>query len=492
MNTTRNTGIKSNDWIDYSLSLIISLSVSLFFLFLNSSLLHWFLIPVVLCGVLIGTDAVRWFRGKVDAFHPVGIIGLIGVHFFFIAPQLHVLWQCWLNYVVPPDDWRLWLGGMAILNSLGLIVYRWSLRIFSDSRLNPSNRFLWTIDQRTFPVVWVLSLFITGILQFFVYLYFGGIGDFISRFEQGERGMLSGMGWLFMISESFPILAIIGVSVLLKDSRFFKSWTVIIVIMVIFFVLKMLFGGLRGSRSNTLWGVFWAAGIIHLWIRPIPKKAILFGIIILTLFMYIYGFYKSIGTQALTAFEGADARARLSQQTGRSFEGTILGDLGRSDIQAFLLYRLYAFPDAYEYSLGRTYLASLAILIPKKVWPDRPPSKVREGTSLQYGEKAYVPGRFQSSRVYGLAGEFMLNFGYYLLPLSFSVLGFATAKIGNIYRSLDPSDSRLLLLPFLIIFLFVLLVSDSDNIVFYFVKNGLIPFLLVFMSSKIQRNLRPI
>src|ERR1700729_3110455 len=46
----------------------------------SSRFQHWFLIPVSLCGILIGIDAVEWLRGRVDLYDPAGIVGLLGVH----------------------------------------------------------------------------------------------------------------------------------------------------------------------------------------------------------------------------------------------------------------------------------------------------------------------------------------------------------------------------------------------------------------------------
>ena len=57
----------------------------------------------------------------------------------------------------------------------------------------------------------------------------------------------------------------------------------------------MVFGGLRGSRSQTVWSLFWATGIIHLWIRPLSKRFIAAGVCFLVAFMYLYGFYKGLG-----------------------------------------------------------------------------------------------------------------------------------------------------------------------------------------------------
>ena len=68
---------------------------------------HWFVIPVFACGVVICHDAVDWIRGKLDPFDPVGLLGIFGVHFFFVAPLLHVLWDWWLvERDIRPDDLR--------------------------------------------------------------------------------------------------------------------------------------------------------------------------------------------------------------------------------------------------------------------------------------------------------------------------------------------------------------------------------------------------
>ena len=90
--------------------------------------MHWFIAPVMLCGVIIGQDVVRWLRGELNVFDPIGVIGLYGFHFFFVAPLLHVHWGFFMDASPPPPDWRPWLGGMATLNLLGLVIYRFVRR----------------------------------------------------------------------------------------------------------------------------------------------------------------------------------------------------------------------------------------------------------------------------------------------------------------------------------------------------------------------------
>jgi GT2 family glycosyltransferase len=54
-------------------------------------LMHWMLLPLSVCGTIVGSDAVRWFRGRYTLFDPKGMIGLAGINFFVIAPLLIVI-----------------------------------------------------------------------------------------------------------------------------------------------------------------------------------------------------------------------------------------------------------------------------------------------------------------------------------------------------------------------------------------------------------------
>lgn len=438
---------------------------------------------MLVCGILIGSDAVGWFREQTNIFDPVGILGLLGFHFFFLTPFLHVYWDYWMPLVTAPPDWRDWLGAMAFLNILGLIAYRLSRDFWFSNQQKPVCQTIWQLDSQRFLPIVVLALVVTAGLQIWVYARFGGIFGYIEAFEQ-ERigGRFRGFGWIFMISESFPILALMLFVVYGARNKGSKTWIVIIIVLLVFLILKFLFGGLRGSRSNTAWGLFWAIGIIHFWIRPVARKFIIIGCVFLVIFMYFYGFYKSVGLDGLTALQSAEARVELTQQTGRGLETMLLGDLARSDVQAFLLYRLST-PNNYEYARGRTYVGGLSVLIPRSIWTDRPLTKIKEGTEVQYGKGSFVPGVWQSSRVYGLAGEAMLNFGPVAVPFVFLILGVTVGYVRRLMINLNAADVRLLLLPFVINFCFILLVSDSDNIVFFLVKNGAVPFLVLMLCS---------
>lgn len=482
----------------YPDSLIISvffcLLVLLGFLPTTNQFLHWFIIPVTLSGIVIGIDAVQWFRGRLNIFSPVGVMGLLGVHFFFLAPLLHVSWNNWLGSdLIPPPDWRPWVGGMAILNLLGILIYRVSRNIdfsefFQKKSINQreNQKTVWMINKQRFPLIVGIGLIVCLVLQILVYSQYGGLIGYINAFadKQTEAGV--GQGWLLMICESFPNLAMMAFSVYAKDKKRLQTWPVLITVLVIFFVIKLLFGGLRGSRSNTIWALFWAAGMIHFWLRKINKKQILMGMIFFIFFMYFYGFLKSGGTEGFeTALQGAEAREEYTAENGRTWENLLLGDLGRTDVHAYMLYRLMDDDSDYQYAWGRTYYSAFALLIPQQLWPypEKPPNKSKEGTDLLYGMGSYIPGVWVSSKVYGIAGEIMLNFGPFVVPFSYIVLGIVVGLIQRSLAGYSKVDTRLLLLPMLINFSFTILIGDLDNLIYFLITVGGVPSLVIFSSS---------
>jgi len=338
-------------------------------------------------------------------------------------------------------------------------------------------------------------LLITGALQAWVYIRYGGITGYMDAYLEGEHHYgnkdpnigFNGMGWVFTISESFPILALFAFAHYLRRTGKRPGWISLFAIFGVYFVLVMLFGGLRGSRSNTIWALFWAVGVIHFWVRKITRSFILVGTLFLLTFMYLYGFYKAVGAEALDAFQGAEARDTLSRKTGRTLQGSILGDLGRSDIQALELYKMTAPPITYEYAWGRTYVGAVSLLIPRFVWPGRPPTKVRWITELESGPGSFVPEIWESSHVLGLSGEAILNFGPAAVPFAYLLLGFVVLRIRAWMSTLGPDDSRWLMAPLVVMFAFIFLISDSDNDIFFIFKYATFPLLAITLSSRRSR-----
>lgn len=488
----------SRAWLRHELSSVVFAAygcslIVLGFLLSSERFAHWFVLPVWLCGVVIATDAVEWLRGRIDLFDPLGLVGLLGVHFYFLAPLLHVAWDVWMPYVEPPKDWRGWLGGMALLNLIGLLLYRVTreLVLRMRGRVRPLN--VWPIQPRAFYRVALAVMLVAFVLQMRVYMSFGGLGGYIevatsldyadSRID--NSGAMRGMGFIFIFSESLPIVSMMLFAVYARGRPGrLQSWPALCLVLVAYFCLSMLFGGLRGSRSTTIWALFWAVGIVHFWIRPVPRKLIYLGLVWLVLFMYVYGAFKDGGIEGIQVrFFGAAAEAEHEQAPqSRGFQQMLLGDLGRSDVHALLLQRMLHPRSDIQYGWGRTYVAAWLNLVPRRLI-ERPPSKTFEGTDALFGRGSFVTGELIASNVYGLTGEAMLNFGPLLAPLSFIVLGLTVALVKQTSLRLGAWDCRRLLLPFLINLSLMWLSSDLENIIFNTVKGLTVPLLVLLLST---------
>ena len=453
--------------------------VALAFAVTTPAALHWFLLPVTLCGALIADDALRWMRGKVGAFDPAGILGVVGLHMFFLAPLLHVRWNFWMRYVQPPPDWRDWIGAMAIVDCVAIVAYR-SARAWSAGgplRLRTTR----LLEPRRFWIALAVMLLVAAAAQYWVYSRVGGLLGYVRAYEQPGEAFY-GFGLIFLVSESFPILAFIGFAVLSTRHKRLSSWWVLLLVLIAFFALKIIFGGLRGSRSNTAFGVFWAVGIIHLWIRPLPRRVLLAGIPLLTAFMFSYGLYKADGLRGLQTLRHPSEALELARTSRRTIRSTLLSDLGRADVQAYVLYRLES-GGTQDLAWGRTYVGGLALLIPRSLMQQRPATKSKEGTDLLFGRGTFERGR-PSRRVFGLGGEAMLNVGVVGVPLAFLLFGALVGVLRRAYYALPRGDARVLLLPMLINLVLIMLIGDSDNVVFFLVKEGTLPFLLLLFCTR--------
>ena len=343
------------------------------------SLRHWFIAPVTACGALVAIDAIPWVRGKRDLFDPVSIISVLGIHFFYLAPLLHVYWDYWIPFVASPADWRPWLGWMAVLNCAGLAVYRFVTHRPLSERRQGRPRRCWQVNRRRFFILGFALLAATSVLQALVYWDSGGISGYIDTVATNPEAFV-GMGWLFIVCDSSPIVAMMLYVVAAERRAALRTPFAVCVALVCVVCLCFMFGGLRGSRSLTVWAVFWAVGIVNYGIRALSRGAAVVGLFGLLLFMYFYGFYKNVSTDALLAFESSANRVELELATRRSIPALVLGDLARADVQAFELYRLTAGQDdSISTRLGKDVPRRLSrILIPARVWPTRPPTKVRE------------------------------------------------------------------------------------------------------------------
>jgi hypothetical protein len=464
---------------DYVLAAVCVTVSALIFIFLNRAVAHWFLLPVMACGVLAGVDVIRWLRGRLDLFDPRTLIACLALYGFFVTPLLHIAWNSFgAGYdLVLFGDWRPWLAAMAALNAIALLVYRFTHN-WAFSKAKPSTT-RWEISPQKFYPVFAFALFcsIAAVATFLWEL--GGFTGLLDAYEYNPEAFV-GKGWLLVLAWplavlSFIILVFMWTNPREKDRHYLATGMMLLSLAGIghFFLL-----GWFGSRSTTIWAIIWMAGIVHYRFRKFSPAITAAGLVLMIGFMYFYGFYKE---QKRASLEILRSPAMWLQPAGyeRDLKYLLLGDLARSDSDAYILHNLIIDPGDYNYRWGLTYAGGLAILIPRSVWPDRPDFKIEAGTEAQLGKA--TPWR--SLRTYGLGGEAMLNFGPWGVIPMFGLYGIALGWYRRKLKSWAASDSRMILAPFFSILFAIVLVGDSDNLVYAVVTQGILIAAAIFAST---------
>ena len=401
---------------------------------------HWFIMPVFFCGIIVAHDMVDWFRGRFDVFDPVGLFGVFGFFFFFLNPMLHVVWDLWIvEPMLRPDDMRPWLGWMACLNLLGLLIYRY-LRDPLAGRVKP-NRNAWILQPGRFWALLPILMVISALLQGLIYSGRGGLVGYMESYTRRDIAYQSESGVVAVFAESFPILLVMGYAILARRRPALASWTALVLLMGVMLLVSLFFGGLKGSRSNTMNSLFWIVGIVHFTIRPLPKKVLFAGMFVVAILGYAYTLvYKTGGLRAVQLVASGADMDYLEAKSGRSLQGTLLGDIGRADMQAFILHQLCDPHFEYTLAMGRTYFATLCHFIPRYFWEYRPELKSYEGTELLYGKGSFDPVRRYTSYVFGATAEGMLNFGPVAVPFVFLCWTFFIARSRKWIYSLAEND----------------------------------------------------
>jgi hypothetical protein len=434
---------------------------------ISRSVVHWFLIPLIACGILSGIDVIQWVRGRLDLFDPKAIIGFLAFYGCFVTPILHVAWDRFgvNNDLLLGGDWRTWLGAMAALNAVSLLAYRIAHNyVFNWTAPSAA---VWKIDKKRFHFFFSLALVcsLAGVYAFFSRL--DGIPGMMKSFEENLQAY-TGKGWLLVFAWPLSVLSFIILIYLWTNREVSRRrpTSVGILLVCAFGLSQFVLMGWYGSRSATIWAMFWMTGIVHYRFDRLSRKVVAAGLVFLIAFMYFYGFYKD---QGRTGFVVIETPSAWMQPTGyRDIKLLLLDDLARADVNAYMLYNLVKFPKDYDYRWGLTYVGAPSFLIPRSLWPNRPNFKVDAGTEATLGKSS----SYDSPRVYGLAGEALLNFGLWgVIPL-FAIYGALLGWYRRKLTSWDISDARLFLAPLVTIMFVAAFISDSDNVLFLFVVDG--------------------
>jgi hypothetical protein len=446
---------------------------------------HWFMLPVTLCGIISIADFALLLRRDRTVKDPALFVGLYLIYLLFVSPLLHVHFDYWLEFAPAiPEDTRDWFGLMACFNCVGIVAY---IRVRNActaacQKKRPSPEWL-----PNFNIVRPLLLFAivgAGIAQFVSYQLVGGVSGYVALHDAHQKEAWSNLGLLFAFSECFPILVFMALCLLVVRRRPHISTHFLIIAVGVVFLLALLFGGMRGSRTLVMTQVVWAAGIVHLTVRRLTKTTVLLGLCACALFLYTYGFYKAYGLRGID-YLTSDAKARAVAETnsGRSVTTLLLGDLSRSGVQAFTLYQLWKPGSEYSYGLGRSYVGAVAVAIPKWIWPSRPRGTVALGTDMCFGPGAFSDG-WRATYVYGLTGEIMMNYSPWAIPLGFAVLGFIIARARTWVGQLSRRDMRMYIVPYVVLLCQSVVDGDADNMVIAVAGQVLLPYIIIVLGSR--------
>lgn len=446
------------------------------------------LLPVVLSGCVVGPLVARWALGRFDTFDPRAIAGLAAYYLYFIAPMLHIATDYWMTNVRGPDSWSDLVLSASWLNLLGLIAFRFTIGLTCKTRLRTDagshqggGAYIHTFTRnRLIPILLTLIAISSGAFALTV-ISFGGPRAYFSALS--AKSGLEDMGLIFLVAEASPtlilLLLVLGTR---RSPGATRSWSVAS-LLCLFFVLQLFAGGLRGSRANIVWPMLGAVAIIHIYLYKFSRRSVVVMVALLLVFSFVYAQYKSLQGDVFGAASSADSLMDLREETGRDWNSVLLGDFSRADVQAWVM----ADSPAGEYPRprGGTYIGGAAVMIPRALWPERPPTKVKAGTDFRYGVGSYEAG-LRSSRIYGLGGEAALNFGPIGVPVALAVYGALVGAAATLWLRWTAAtrDARGVIAAALPMLTALALVSDSDNVTFAALKHGAIFALIYHLASR--------
>jgi len=469
---------------DYAVAAGVSAAVATGFVVYSGAVAHWFLLPLLACATIVGSDAVRWVRGAYDTFDPKGLIGLFGFHFFFLAPLLFVALGGEMTVPLAPTNWPPWLGLMAVLNSIGLLLYKIGVRW--GSRGEKRFRTIWTaVPGRTTARlgVGVIASFVCVCLLFAA---FGGFAGMAAANTE-KQGAFAGFGIPRVIADALGMLTFLVIAAHRQQRPNARVGTAVValILLAVFAVQFIVVGGAT-SRGASLTAAVWALVTMHyLWGR-VGRGTLLALVIPALAFLWLMGLYKHYGTRVIEYVETGSQLGDLSTEANRTVPGMLIGDLSRTDVHACLLYSRTQFPGESRLWYGRTYATAMVPMIPYWVWPNRPANagKLVAGTDAQYGQAFYVPYTWKkSTRAYGIAGEAMLNFGPLAVPLAYGVLGWLVGRHRRSLRAVQPGDFRAVWLAYWTYFLVNMLLWDSDNYIAFMVMRAGFVILVIYVAT---------
>lgn len=428
-------------------------------------LAHWSTLVVLADLVLASWNLRRALRCRHGLFDPWVWMEAYSVYFFAIAPLLHVVLRYSIEFPDSPTDLRPWLGRAALLNFFALAGHALLMtkvarrrRQTVTSAASTSLAFGAGIDAaRRLMVLSSGALAVTVLLV-------GGPAAYLAQSLARLDGF-KGLGAFVLLSDLLPIAIVTSVAISGWRSGLSRG---AVRVLTAAMTLQLLLSGLRGSRIQIVFSGIVCIGLLHGAGMKLRRSTLAVLAVAAVAFSYAYTAYKDSGIEAVTG----EARSGIDRSVGV----LLLGDFGRSDVQALLLWHEET-DQSLPHAWGRTYVDDAMVHVPSAFRPALVGwSKVDYGTRWMIGS---LPDGFRIGNIYGAAGEAVLNFG----ALAFiPALVLRSLLSRAILLRLDRERRRgrpvFLITPFLCILLITMLMSDLDQVVYMTIRFGLVPLVV--------------
>jgi hypothetical protein len=461
------------------LSLSITISSSALYQINN----YLFLVPIIIIGALFLYEVIYTVNYKFDFFSAVSIFGFFGLIFFYFVPLFQINWDYWPS-LPNSKDMDYWSSIWVICSIIGFFLTAVGYKLTFRNTTTLSKLY---IDKNKMVLCFSIGLIICLFAQGIVLAKFGGLAGYLQAYEMRIQESIQGynpyegLGFLFTFSESFPNLLSIFIVLLIKDKPWAKSLRVFLLLCTILLVINLIFGGLRGSRSTTIWSMFWFLVMYHTVITKVSLKLLISIGAAFFLFMSSYTLFKFGGVEGLQGIWDDDVKQQIFDRkyVGDSNKQLLVRDAGRTDVQAYILKTYWN--NEHDYAFGRTLLAGAVSFVPSFIFPNKPVTAIKEKTEIFRGE--FTEGNYTTLLAGGF-GEFVINFGPIFGLVFFLLYGMILGTIDKFSNVNNGFSINLLLSPVLLLLTIQMLMSDSNVISQFLFRYLLIPTIVMLFCIR--------
>ncbi|MBN3847585.1 hypothetical protein G3N58_12200 [Paraburkholderia sp. Ac-20342] len=264
----------------------------------------------------------------------------------------------------------------------------------------------------------------------FIYVKLGGyraiVQLYADRLETSvtQNDPLEGLGVVQALANTAPLWVFACVMLRPWRSRLMKFAAFSQLV-----VLGWLSSGVFGNRQGIVFVVLFACFIYHSFSAQISKRA-----------AKIVGVCVAIGGLAMIPLKfGIDyselgnlsknfADQRMLQLSMGPLSFFLFRDLSRFDVQVLALQSVSK--PGYTLGMGRSFVGAAAAIVPKAIWKNKPDTFAREKSDIV--RETETNDSDETTLLFGMPGEFLVNFGVFGYLLSFIVVAWLIARINRI------------------------------------------------------------